>query len=441
MELGTSDAPRTALCISGGGIRSATFALGALQGFADLGILQHFDYLSTVSGGGYIGSWLTGWKQRWGGLTKKHSWGKTETSVVTEMESSAPQVPEDEIDPIQHLREYNNYLSPKLGLFSADTWTLAATVARNMFLNWLVFIPLLMFALILPRILLSLARLGETYQIWYLAGAESLLSQMKYVIPVAGGLLFAIGVFNVLRYLPSVGNKDHTQGEFLLWCGAPIFLAAAALIATDAWFTGGDKTNPSSVSFVEYLLWIGGFNFAGWLAYLPVHIVVSRRQNRQQKSSLPPPKNPIITPHGPLTWKLAGGLTGALVLTVASVACAAWLLTSEHFRYLSWPVYVTIALPMLLLFFALAVTVFVGLTSIVLEDEDREWLARSGAWILLTTVTWAGFCALTLLAPTWAFSLGAWAKSSIAAAGGIGGWIAAAAGLSSKTNAQKTENG
>src|SRR5215470_5191048 len=77
-ELGAT-APRTALCISGGGIRSATFALGALQGFADLGILQHFDYLSTVSGGGYIGSWLTGWKQRWGGLTKKHSWGKTET--------------------------------------------------------------------------------------------------------------------------------------------------------------------------------------------------------------------------------------------------------------------------------------------------------------------------------------------------------------------------
>jgi hypothetical protein len=50
---------QSALCISGGGIRSATFALGVLQGLARIGLLQKFDYLSTVSGGGYIGSWLS----------------------------------------------------------------------------------------------------------------------------------------------------------------------------------------------------------------------------------------------------------------------------------------------------------------------------------------------------------------------------------------------
>src|SRR5258705_13633316 len=49
----------TALCISGGGIRSATFGLGALQGLARRGLLPQFDYLSTVSGGGYLGSFLT----------------------------------------------------------------------------------------------------------------------------------------------------------------------------------------------------------------------------------------------------------------------------------------------------------------------------------------------------------------------------------------------
>ena len=55
---------RTALCLSGGGIRSATFALGVLQGLARLSLLKQFDYLSTVSGGGYIGSWLTAWIHR-----------------------------------------------------------------------------------------------------------------------------------------------------------------------------------------------------------------------------------------------------------------------------------------------------------------------------------------------------------------------------------------
>ena len=52
------------LAISGGGIRSATFALGVLQGLASKKLLTRFDYLSTVSGGGYIGSWLSAWISR-----------------------------------------------------------------------------------------------------------------------------------------------------------------------------------------------------------------------------------------------------------------------------------------------------------------------------------------------------------------------------------------
>src|SRR5437763_8746047 len=55
---------RSALCISGGGIRSATFGLGVLQGLARCGLLNKFHYLSTVSGGGYIGSWLSAWIHR-----------------------------------------------------------------------------------------------------------------------------------------------------------------------------------------------------------------------------------------------------------------------------------------------------------------------------------------------------------------------------------------
>jgi len=54
-------APLTALCLSGGGIRSATFALGVIQGLAERGVLSGFDYLSTVSGGRYVGGWLSSW--------------------------------------------------------------------------------------------------------------------------------------------------------------------------------------------------------------------------------------------------------------------------------------------------------------------------------------------------------------------------------------------
>ena len=76
-ELDTAgeDEPAFGLALSGGGIRSATFALGVLQGLAQTSapsnvpakdldtepqksLLARFDYLSTVSGGGYIGAFL-----------------------------------------------------------------------------------------------------------------------------------------------------------------------------------------------------------------------------------------------------------------------------------------------------------------------------------------------------------------------------------------------
>ena len=52
------------LALSGGGIRSATFSLGFLQALAANGLLRHVDFLSTVSGGGYIGSFLGALIQR-----------------------------------------------------------------------------------------------------------------------------------------------------------------------------------------------------------------------------------------------------------------------------------------------------------------------------------------------------------------------------------------
>ncbi|WP_296888556.1 hypothetical protein, partial [Thiobacillus sp.] len=51
--------PLMGLAFSGGGIRSATFNLGITQALAELRLLRQFDYLSCVSGGGYIGGWLS----------------------------------------------------------------------------------------------------------------------------------------------------------------------------------------------------------------------------------------------------------------------------------------------------------------------------------------------------------------------------------------------
>jgi Patatin-like phospholipase len=98
-----------ALCISGGGIRSATFGLGVLQGLARCGLLDRFHYLSTVSGGGYIGAWLSAWVHRAnGGLTS------VAAQLARPRDNSRPNPEPVEI---QNLRSYSNYLSPRLGMF------------------------------------------------------------------------------------------------------------------------------------------------------------------------------------------------------------------------------------------------------------------------------------------------------------------------------------
>ena len=46
----------TGLALSGGGIRSSAFCLGAMQALDEHGLIEKVDYLSTVSGGGFIGA-------------------------------------------------------------------------------------------------------------------------------------------------------------------------------------------------------------------------------------------------------------------------------------------------------------------------------------------------------------------------------------------------
>ncbi|ODU60010.1 MAG: hypothetical protein ABT02_07675 [Comamonadaceae bacterium SCN 68-20] len=57
-QLPTDGSDVWGLALSGGGIRSATFSLGLLRGLAQQKLLNRFDVLSTVSGGGYVGSAL-----------------------------------------------------------------------------------------------------------------------------------------------------------------------------------------------------------------------------------------------------------------------------------------------------------------------------------------------------------------------------------------------
>lgn len=139
------------LAISGGGIRSATFGLGVLQAFAVANFLPKFDYLSTVSGGGYIGAWFATWISRAGW---KEVLAKLKPVQFHHSESGTKFEPDPE--PIRHLRRYSNYLAPRIGLFSLDSWVLVSIYVRNLLLNQLVLALVLLSLFLLGRALVEL---------------------------------------------------------------------------------------------------------------------------------------------------------------------------------------------------------------------------------------------------------------------------------------------
>jgi hypothetical protein len=90
----------TGLCFSGGGIRSATFNLGILQGLAVKGWLDQVDYLSSVSGGGYIHSWLAAWLKRETTEQKKHKAAEPELAAWRHVTRHLLPLPHHEPDPV-----------------------------------------------------------------------------------------------------------------------------------------------------------------------------------------------------------------------------------------------------------------------------------------------------------------------------------------------------
>jgi hypothetical protein len=134
------------IALSGGGIRSATFNLGLLQALSELGLTRAFDYVATVSGGGYIGGFWSGWRARReraagsareSGIGTRESEGRGAASGSAALPTDArardpfsepPREGRAESDSVRHLREFSNFLNPRLGLLTYDTGRLIATV-------------------------------------------------------------------------------------------------------------------------------------------------------------------------------------------------------------------------------------------------------------------------------------------------------------------------
>ena len=128
----TTNLGLTGLSCSGGGIRSAAFCLGVLQGLQSKEIVGQIDYLSTVSGGGYIGTTMTI------GMSRDTPSGGQDGTFPFGRIDDQRETPE-----VRHLRDNSRYLLQK-GLPSAVS--AVVIYLRGIVMNAIVLLPILLVA-------------------------------------------------------------------------------------------------------------------------------------------------------------------------------------------------------------------------------------------------------------------------------------------------------
>jgi len=371
-------AERSALCFSGGGIRSASICLGVLQALARFstrdrtkqqGTLYKISFLSTVSGGGYIGSWLMAWARR-------HPLGYK--SVVDEISKSGITGVDPEPRAIRHLREYTSFLAPRLGGLTVDTWTLLATVVRNLFLNNCMLLPVFAALLCLPILASSVmchwaAKLQAWPETYWLAA---------FAVPLSVALL-------MLAFVQSVSKRWdwNRRAEFLLFLSnATISLVVAGLVvywlaSPQHRFSLGNL--PTFAPFIAIPLLVPAF-YGGRLA-------IGKNQAQPWKRIREYWRFLFAVP-------VVAIATSALLLLLAQMAIylrAAFANLPNFARNWKgtdlWPasasVYV-LGLPLVWAILLTASSLFTGIVAESDSEENREWWARMKAIHMLLMLGW-----------------------------------------------------
>ena len=458
-----------ALCFSGGGIRSATFCLGTLEALArcnqippppkekkeplhhdkngqphheksehshhhssekhheakplpiEQTLLGRFHYLSTVSGGGYIGSWLSAWRKR-----------ASFEEILANL-TGRPSGPDFEPPQISWLRAYSNYLTPRLGIASADSWAAVAIVIRNIILNWLIIMPVLCLALLALKT-------TATISTWIAHGTFPLLSEyigswlphVLVILTLLGGVICLIvaqtfTVYNRPALLspppeehpqPPASKtadagqpaEDHTattkipsppkikcllcrrkmEGKKCPLCSRPhvddtcfavrdLAWAVLSALGITVFFTSNcfstlydylHTTFPS----IAHVMVIGLTSLAGLFVYW-TGWVLARPQ--------------VFDWGDQMFWALSGMVYGALLGAgaVLFMHLHPYPPTQQYFFCLF--VGIILGVPWILMSQLAAEVVFTGLASYEPQsDSDREWLGRAAGWLAAFAVLW-----------------------------------------------------
>jgi hypothetical protein len=375
------------LAFSGGGIRSATFNLGILQALAQQKMLGDFDYLSTVSGGGYIGAWFSKWLHNAYGNIDTVGTGLAPGTKA----NPVPREPEE----IRFLRQYSNYLTPKTGLFSADTWSLLATYFRNTALNMAILVALLGAALIVPRLLSFMAvAFGKDHPAMFAAvGAVAALWAVFYI---------ALSISSIPDPAGQRWPRGQTQQSILLLVVLPLMVSAyaASVAVWQYWeqFARIWKGIPPTAAH-PVLTWMVVPGVAYFGAWACGWLLAQRRKGNRTQAPLRK-LEAVREGFGHFLCAVIALGVGAFLLTWSASALGRWDLARRTLDGNGQGILlVTYGMPLILSIFGISMILATGLVGRMYNDKSREWWSRQGGWAAIFTLAWLGLSVVSMSAP------------------------------------------
>ncbi|MEO8779201.1 MAG: patatin-like phospholipase family protein [Rhodanobacter sp.] len=376
---------RIGLALSGGGIRSATFSLGVLQRLAMRDTLKEIDFLSTVSGGGYMGAFLSAWIHR-----------SRSPAYVWDQLKRCPENNQIEPAEVQWLRRYSNYLTPRVGALSLDALTVAATYLRNVALNMTILIAFVTTMVMVP--------------LFFILPVQSLLADPSVArdgMAVFGSLALVASCIQLSpvsrRRWPGVTRPVLVYSLVIV----PGFLAAlfggAYLASVDA------STSWGRMCLVIIVLIVG---------------IMAAMQIAFRRLGFAASSPPLVSPFRFRVYAPA---------TAVTVAAGFLMLAGLHHAWKQVPVPVknaelmlTFGAPLLVGVLAISVTLWIGLMGRDYPEMYREWWSRVGGASITMGAVWIAWCALAMYVPMylpgWIADISNWSSQMIAA-----GWLASLA--------------
>lgn len=397
------------LALSGGGIRSAVFSLGVLQFLASTHCLYLIDYLSTVSGGGYVGAWLSTYLKR---LSPRPS-GAKPWSRITETQEA--ELARWNLPSIRFMRHYSNYVTPRTGL-SRDVLSTLGVVIDNLSIS-IILVSLLLLALSFSVLCLA----GFASIVIEKASSGAWLIQLyvsSMVLAPIAMLCFKPALEKILSTykssLAQVSDGSRTMSpkenyaayrklEWSVVAGSSfLYLALGALsLATLTWyfvFLEGviHKSRayqferiPVPTSTEEYLgLTIGAACVLYFIINFPLVILRCLITFRQRRALVPA----VLAFVRHSVDGLAAGALGGATLFGLHFALA---YVAQDSRWVA----IVMSIPITVATAIIAMSIHLMLLGRRLVPEIREWWYRIFSALMLTTLAWFVLSSAAVVGP------------------------------------------